>query len=99
MMMGLGAVTTVLGAAKADADPLPVAPGPVTGPGAAPAAPAGSSAGPAMLFREQFNGPAGAPPDPAWWFIVPEREGISPDTFGARIGEGLAWELSKLQGV
>lgn len=31
--------------------------------------------------------------------IVPEREGISPDTFGARIGEGLAWELSKLQGV
>ncbi len=27
---------------------------------------------------------------------VPEREGISPDTFGARIGEGLAWQLSKM---
>lgn len=27
---------------------------------------------------------------------VPEREGISPDTFGARIGEGLAWQLTKM---
>lgn len=31
--------------------------------------------------------------------IVPEREGISPDTFGARIAEGMAWELSRLEGV
>lgn len=31
--------------------------------------------------------------------IVPEREGISPDTFGARIAEGMAWELSRLGGI
>ncbi len=29
-----------------------------------------------MLFQDEFNGPAGTPPDPAWWFIVPERETI-----------------------
>lgn len=27
--------------------------------------------------------------------IVPEREGISPNTMGTRIGEGIAWELAK----
>ena len=44
----------------------------------APGEPVPSAAvpGPVFLFQEEFNGAAGAPPDPAWWFIVPERETI-----------------------
>jgi len=81
LMMGLGVAAAALPLQKAHADDVP--PGPVPGPEApgvpgVPGAPAPAAAtpGPVFLFQEEFNGPAGAPPDPAWWFIVPERETI-----------------------
>lgn len=74
-LIGLGVAAAALPSPKAHAEPIPVRPGPGTGP-ATPAVPAGQSAGPVMLFQDEFNGPAGAPPDPAWWSIVPAREVI-----------------------
>ena len=69
MMLGLGAAAAALPSPVAHAEPVPgdVPPGPVPGPGAAV---------PTMLFQDEFNGPAGSPPDPAAWFIVPQRETI-----------------------
>ena len=40
------------------------------------AQPPAAETGPQMLWQDEFNGPAGAPPDPAKWFIVPARETI-----------------------
>lgn len=36
----------------------------------------------AFLWRDEFNGPAGAPPNPADWFIVPARETIRTPSSG-----------------
>jgi len=74
MMLGLGAAAAALPSPAAHAEPIPgdFPPGPVPGPGA----PAPAAAAPAMLFQDEFNGPAGSPPDPAAWFIVPVRETI-----------------------
>lgn len=74
-MFGLGAAAAALPAATAHAQPVPGDIPPVPAPPGA-AAPPTADAGPVFLFQEEFNGPAGAPPDPAWWFIVPEREVI-----------------------
>ena len=75
-MMGLGAAAAALPVQTAAAEPAPgdVPPGPAPAPGVP--GPAAVPAGPAFLFQDEFNGPAGAPPDPAWWFIVPARETI-----------------------
>jgi len=78
-MMGLGVAAAAMPLQEAQADPaagdVPPGPGPGPAPGGDPA-PAAVPAAPQFLFQEEFNGPAGAPPDPAWWFIVPEREMI-----------------------
>lgn len=73
--IGLGAAAAALPAATAHAQPVPGDIPPAPAPPGAPPAPAAAAA-PVFLFQEEFNGPAGAPPDPAWWFIVPEREVI-----------------------
>ncbi|MDZ7885546.1 MAG: family 16 glycosylhydrolase [Mycobacterium sp.] len=73
-MLGLGAAAAALPSPTAHAEPVPgdLPPGPVPGPGA----PVPEAAAPVMLFQDEFNGPAGSPPDLAAWFIVPQRETI-----------------------
>lgn len=77
LMFGFGVAAAALPGATANAAPAAedIPPGPPPGP-AAPGAPTAADPGPTMLFAEEFNGPAGAPPDPAWWHIVPAREMI-----------------------
>jgi len=79
LMIGLSAAAAALPVATANAEPavgdIPPGTAPVPGAPGAPGEPVPAAAvGPVMLFQEEFNGPAGAPPDPAWWFIVPARE-------------------------
>ena len=56
MMLGLGAAAAALPVQTAHAEPLPgdLAPNP---------APTGGT--PPILWQDEFNGPAGSPPDPA----------------------------------
>src|SRR6478752_3523010 len=87
LMLGVGAAAAALPLPKAQADPAigDVPPGPAPGPGAPGApVPAAANPGPALLFADEFNGPAGAPPDPAWWFVVPARENIKNPVFWDR---------------
>ncbi|WP_167858073.1 glycoside hydrolase family 16 protein [Mycobacterium sp. DL99] len=74
-MMGLGVAAAALPAGMANADPAVGDNPPAPAPGA-PTPPAAASAQPTFLFQDEFNGPAGSPPDPAWWHLVPEREMI-----------------------
>jgi len=79
LLTGLSAAAAALPVATANAEPavgdIPPGTAPVPGAPGAPGEPVPAAAvGPVMLFQEEFNGPAGAPPDPAWWFIVPARE-------------------------
>src|SRR5689334_14948697 len=71
LMIGLGAAAVAgpLGSAHAQPAPVPVEPPPVAG-----------QTGPVMLFQDEFDGHAGAPPNPANWFIVPARETIKNPT-------------------
>ena len=70
LMLGFGVAATAMPLPTAQAQPnlgdLP--------PG--PEAPGAADLGPVFLFKDELNGPAGTPPDPAWWFLVPERETI-----------------------
>lgn len=87
LMLGVGAAAAALPLPRAQADPAigDAPPGPAPGPGAPGApAPAAANPGPALLFADEFNGPAGSAPDPAWWFVVPARENIKNPVFWDR---------------
>lgn len=70
MMLGLGAAAAALPMSTAHAQPV-IGDAPPTGPDAP-----SSTTGPNLLFADEFDGPAGSPPDPSKWFIVPARETI-----------------------
>ena len=59
------------------------------------AQPPTAETGPQMLWQDEFNGPAGSPPDPAKWFIVPAWDGMGWDGMGregkGREGKGMEW--------
>ncbi|MCZ8380083.1 glycoside hydrolase family 16 protein [Mycobacterium sp. CPCC 205372] len=76
LMLGFGVAAAALPLPKAGAQPVigDAPPGPPPGVPGLPVAAA--EPGPGLLFADEFNGPAGAPPDPASWFIVPARETI-----------------------
>ncbi len=86
--MGLAAVAVP---ATAGANPEPPLPGPPPPPGApvppppfgAPPAPQGAVAPPGFL-GDEFDGPAGAPPNPALWSIAQRRELIKKPVFWDR---------------
>ncbi|MBI3214712.1 MAG: family 16 glycosylhydrolase [Mycobacterium sp.] len=83
VMMGMGVAAAAAPIATAHADPAigDTPPGPGPGP-ASPGVPA--AAVPNFLFAEEFNGPAGSAPDPAWWHIIPARETIRNPVFWDR---------------
>ncbi|MFW0148605.1 family 16 glycosylhydrolase [Mycobacterium sp. smrl_JER01] len=72
LMLGFGVAAAALPLPSAGAQPV-IGDAPAPGPGG-PGVP--EAAVPGLLFADEFNGPAGAPPDPASWFIVPVRETI-----------------------
>ncbi len=86
--MGLAAVAVP---ATAGANPEPPLPGPPPPPGApvppppfgAPPAPQGAVAPPGFL-GDEFDGPAGAPPNPALWTVAQRRELIKKPVFWDR---------------
>ncbi|MEZ0340394.1 family 16 glycosylhydrolase [Mycobacterium sp. pV006] len=70
MMFGIGVAAAALPLPSAAAQPAaPPSPG-------GPDLPEIAEPGPGLLFSDEFNAPAGTPPDPAKWFIVPQRETI-----------------------
>ncbi len=72
LMAGFGVAAAALPLYKAQAQPMVGD----TPPGQGPGEPPPEVADPVFLFHEEFNGPAGSPPPPEWWFLVPERERI-----------------------
>jgi len=83
MMAGLGVAFVALPTPEAGADPAgPEAPWPMPPP-AQEVAPAPVAAVPEFL-GDEFNGPAGAPPNPALWQIAQAREFIKNPVFWDR---------------
>jgi hypothetical protein len=77
MMAGLSVAVVALPTRTAMADPAgPEAPGPAGPPAPAAATPA--------FFGDEFNGPAGAPPNPALWQVAQRRELIKNPVFWDR---------------
>jgi beta-glucanase (GH16 family) len=68
LMAGIGALTAAIRAPEAWAYPPP------------PAAP-GAAGGP-YLFQDEFDGPAGAPPDPAKWTVQTWQDDVFPPVEG-----------------
>jgi beta-glucanase (GH16 family) len=78
-MSGLGLLAAAIPAPAAWADPVPPV-GPVP-----PGAPQPSSAQPqTYLFRDEFDGKAGSPPDPSKWMVAQARETIKNPVFWDR---------------
>ncbi|WP_246224688.1 glycoside hydrolase family 16 protein [Mycolicibacterium anyangense] len=72
VMAGFGAIAAALPMPAAGASP------------ARPDAPAPNAAGPAYLFHDEFDGPAGSAPDPSKWNIAKARETIKNPVFWDR---------------
>ena len=85
MMAGLGVAAVAIPTPKAGADPAgPEAPGPVPPAPPAPEAPPAPAAAVPEFLGDEFNGPAGAPPNPALWQIAQFRESIKNPVFWDR---------------
>jgi beta-glucanase (GH16 family) len=83
MMAGIAAAGAVLPLPSARA--VPGEPGTPPGPGPAPAPGVPTAAaGPAYLFHDEFDGPAGSSPDTSKWVIYTERETIKNPVFWDR---------------
>lgn len=85
MMAGLSVAAVAIPTPKAGADPAgPEAPGPVPPAPPAPEAPPPPDAAVPEFLGDEFNGPAGAPPNPALWQIAQFRESIKNPVFWDR---------------
>lgn len=85
MMAGLSVAAVAIPTPKAGADPAgPEAPGPVPPAPPAPEAPPPPAAAVPEFLGDEFNGPAGAPPNPALWQIAQFRESIKNPVFWDR---------------
>jgi hypothetical protein len=85
MMAGLSVAAVAIPTPKAGADPGgPEAPGPVPPAPPAPDAPPAPAAAVPEFLGDEFNGPAGAPPNPALWQIAQFRESIKNPVFWDR---------------
>jgi hypothetical protein len=85
LFTGMGLLAAALPTPLAQADPgQPIAPG-VPGPAApGPAAPPAAAPAPVYLFHDEFDGPAGSPPDHSLWTVLTERELIKNPVFWDR---------------
>src|ERR1700723_934998 len=70
-MAGMGMLAAAVGAPEAYANPTHAVP---------PDAP--SAGGGPYIFQDEFNGPAGAPPDPAKWTIQTWQDDVFPPVDG-----------------
>jgi len=85
MMAGLGVAAVAIPTPKATADPAgPEAPGPMPPAPPAPDSPPAPAAAVPEFLGDEFNGPAGAPPNPALWQIAQFRESIKNPVFWDR---------------
>lgn len=89
VMAGLGVAAVAVPTPKAGAvpaapePPVPPVPGAPTGPDV-PAGPPAPDAALPQIFGDEFDGPAGSPPDPARWSIAQRRELIKNPVFWDR---------------
>ncbi|MDI3315956.1 MAG: glycoside hydrolase family 16 protein [Mycobacterium sp.] len=79
LMAGIGALAAAIRVPSAGAYPLPSETS--RGRPSAPAAPPGAVAGP-YLFQDDFDGPAGSPPDPAKWTVQTWQDDVYPPVEG-----------------
>ena len=75
LMSGIGLLAAAIPLPTAGASPSRPA-------GPAPAAPPPSSEPPAYIFQDEFDGPAGAGPDPAKWTVQNWHDDVFPPVVG-----------------
>ena len=78
LMSGAAALAAAVSTSQASAEP--VAPGQPENPGAPP--PNANPAPAEVIFADDFDGPAGAPPDPGRWTVVGWNEPVYPPILG-----------------